>query len=139
MEKMRGTYDAKQVEAKRKLRDGAKKEKENDVKQDEASNKKAKADPAAAAAVVVPVIPQAPQEPPNRILFVQNLPEESTELMVTVLFQQFPNFESVRLVEGQGIAFVTFGDIASAEVAMKSLQHFKIKENHLMMISFAKQ
>lgn len=44
---------------------------------------------------------QAPDETPNPILFVQNLPPESTELMVQMLFQQFPGYKSVRLVEGQ--------------------------------------
>ena len=33
---------------------------------------------------------------PNKILFVQNLPEASTEAMLTLLFQQFPGFKEVR-------------------------------------------
>ncbi len=81
---------------------------------------------------------QAPDESPNPILFVQNLPAESTELMVQMLFQQFPGYKSVRLIEGQGIAFVEFGDATSSTVAKNALQNFKIKDNHLMMISFLK-
>jgi U2 small nuclear ribonucleoprotein B'' len=81
----------------------------------------------------------APDEAPHHILFVQNLPAESTELMVQMLFQQFPGFKNVKLVEGQGIAFVEFAAIPNAEVAKNALQHFRVKDNHLMMISFAKQ
>lgn len=45
--------------------------------------------------------------PPNKILFVQNLPENSTEAMLAMLFQQFPGFREVRMVEARpGIAFV---------------------------------
>jgi U2 small nuclear ribonucleoprotein B'' len=44
---------------------------------------------------------------PNKILFVQNLPENSNEAMLGMLFQQFPGFREVRMVEARpGIAFV---------------------------------
>ena len=36
------------------------------------------------------------QAPPNKILFVQNLPEASTEAMLAMLFQQYPGFKEVR-------------------------------------------
>lgn len=46
---------------------------------------------------------------PNKILFVQNLPEASTAQMLSMLFQQFPGYKEVRLVEGRpGIAFVEY-------------------------------
>ena len=51
----------------------------------------------------------ADQLPPNKILFVQNLPEASTSQMLSMLFQQFPGYKEVRLVEGRpGIAFVEY-------------------------------
>lgn len=81
---------------------------------------------------------QAPDETPNPILFVQNLPPESTELMVQMLFQQFPGYKSVRLVEGQGMAFVEFADSTTSTVAKNALQNFRIKDQFLMMISFLK-
>ena len=34
--------------------------------------------------------------PPNKILFVQNLPEATTDAMLGMLFQQFPGFKEVR-------------------------------------------
>jgi U2 small nuclear ribonucleoprotein B'' len=38
----------------------------------------------------------ADQAPPNKILFVQNLPEATTGQMLSMLFQQFPGFKEVR-------------------------------------------
>jgi len=78
--------------------------------------------------------------PPNKILFVENLPEQVNEMMLSMLFQQFPNFKEVRLVPGKkGIAFVEFEDEVQAGVAMEGLQRFKITPENLMVISFAKK
>ncbi|KAG8463856.1 hypothetical protein KFE25_000024 [Diacronema lutheri] len=97
---------------------------------------RAEADGAAAAAAAAAA---ATAEPPNKILFVQNLPDVVNEQMLRLLFQQFESFCEVRLVPGQaGIAFVEFGDDAKAGVAMKALQAFKVTPTHTMKISFAK-
>jgi len=83
---------------------------------------------------------QPKQQPPNKILFVENLPEQTTDLMLSMLFQQFPGFKEVRMVTGkQGIAFVEFENEIEAGVAMNGLQHFKITSTHLMVISYAKK
>jgi RNA recognition motif-containing protein len=83
-------------------------------------------------------LPQPKPQPPNKILFVQNLPEQTTELMLNMLFQQFPGFKESKLVPGKkGIAFVEFGNELEAAVAMNGLQHFKITPTNLMVISFA--
>jgi RNA recognition motif-containing protein len=39
--------------------------------------------------------------PPNSILFIQNLPENTTEHIIIQMFQQFPGFKEVRLVPGK--------------------------------------
>jgi len=83
---------------------------------------------------------QPKQQPPNKILFVENLPEGCTDLMLQMLFQQFPGFKEVRMVQGkQGIAFVEFENEVEGSIAMNGLQHFKIIPTHLMVISFAKK
>lgn len=47
--------------------------------------------------------------PPNKILFVQNLPEEYDIDALTVVFGRFEGFREVRLVPGRkGIAFVEY-------------------------------
>ncbi|CAN7979255.1 unnamed protein product [Ixodes persulcatus] len=48
-----------------------------------------------------------PEQPPNQILFLTNLPEETNEMMLSMLFNQFPGFKEVWLVPGRhDIAFV---------------------------------
>ena len=39
--------------------------------------------------------------PPNQILFLTSLPEETNEMMLSMLFNQFPGFKEVRLVPGR--------------------------------------
>jgi RNA recognition motif-containing protein len=78
--------------------------------------------------------------PPNKVLFVENLPEQANDLMLQMLFQQFQGFKEVRMVPGkQGIAFVEFESEADSGVAMNGLQHFKVTPTHLMVISYAKK
>eukprot|EP01100_Stratorugosa_tubuloviscum_P005092 TRINITY_DN230_c0_g2_i1.p1 TRINITY_DN230_c0_g2~~TRINITY_DN230_c0_g2_i1.p1 ORF type:complete len:254 (+),score=114.73 TRINITY_DN230_c0_g2_i1:94-762(+) len=77
---------------------------------------------------------------PNHILFVENLPDQCNELMLSMLFQQFPGFKEVRLVPAKkGIAFIEFENEFQAGVAMSGLQAFKITPEHHMMISYAKK
>lgn len=79
-------------------------------------------------------------EPPNKILFVQNLPEATNSQMLSMLFQQFPGFKEVRMVDARpGIAFVEMENDMQASVAMQGLQNFKITPSHAMNITFAKQ
>jgi len=107
----------------------------------------------------VPIIPQpkdttssngpAPQsappannapELPNQILFLSNLPDETTEIMLSMLFQQFPGYKEVRLVPGRhDIAFVEFENPEQARSAKETLDGFKITPTHAMTITFARK
>lgn len=81
-----------------------------------------------------------PEQPPHYILFLTNLPEETNETMLSMLFSQFPGFKEVRLVPGRhDIAFVEFEDEVQAGAAKDSLQGFKITPTNPMKISFAKK
>merc|ERR1739844_895459 len=78
--------------------------------------------------------------PPNQILFLTNLPEETNEMMLSMLFNQFPGFKEVRLVPGRhDIAFVEFENELQSTAARDALQGFKITPNASMKISFAKK
>ena len=78
--------------------------------------------------------------PPNQILFLTNLPEETTEMMLSMLFNQFPGFKEVRLVPGRhDIAFVEFENEHQSATARDALQGFKITPSASMKISFAKK
>lgn len=77
---------------------------------------------------------------PNKILFVQNLPQTTNEMMLNMLFQQYPGFREVRMVESRpGIAFVEFENEQQSTTAMENLQGFQISPQFAMNISFAKQ
>merc|ERR1719431_806956 len=59
-----------------------------------------------------------PEQPPHHILFLTNLPEETNEMMLSMLFNQFPGFKEVRLVPGRSdIAFVEFENEVQAGAA----------------------
>lgn len=78
--------------------------------------------------------------PPNNILFIQNLPHETTDVMLEVLFKQYPGFREVRMIDAKpGIAFVEFEDDNQSLVAMEALQGFKITPQNPMGISYAKK
>merc|ERR1712106_314533 len=78
--------------------------------------------------------------PPNQILFLTNLPTETNEMMLSMLFNQFPGFKEVRLVPGRhDIAFVEFENEMQSAAAKDALQGFKITPTHAMKIAFAKK
>ena len=78
--------------------------------------------------------------PPNQILFLTNLPTETNEMMLSMLFNQFPGFKEVRLVPGRhDIAFVEFETESQSAAARDALQGFKITPTTAMKISFAKK
>lgn len=77
---------------------------------------------------------------PNNILFIQNLPHETTSVNLERLFQTYPGFREVRVIEVKpGIAFVEFEDDDQSSVAMQGLQGFKISPYNPMAISYAKK
>ncbi|XP_028676530.1 U2 small nuclear ribonucleoprotein B'' [Erpetoichthys calabaricus] len=81
-----------------------------------------------------------PDNPPNNILFLNNLPEETNEMMLSMLFNQFPGFKEVRLVPGRhDIAFVEFKNEEMAGTAKDALQGFKITSSNAMKITYAKK
>ncbi|GMI96919.1 U2 small nuclear ribonucleoprotein B [Hibiscus trionum] len=80
------------------------------------------------------------QAAPNNILFIQNLPHETTSMMLQLLFEQYPGFREVRMIEAKpGIAFVEYEDEDQSSTAMQNLQGFKIAPQYPMAITFAKK
>ena len=77
---------------------------------------------------------------PNSILFLTNLPEETNEAMLTLLFNQFPGFKEVRLIPGRSdIAFVEFETEYHSATAKESLNGFSLSPTNKMRITFAKK
>merc|ERR1711990_173764 len=61
---------------------------------------------------------------PNRTLFVENLPNEATDTMLSMLFRQYPGFQEVRLIPGRAVALVDYENEHQAGMAMQGLQGF---------------
>ncbi|KAK9831708.1 hypothetical protein WJX74_006742 [Apatococcus lobatus] len=79
-------------------------------------------------------------QPPNKILFLQNLPEQTNESMLEMLFNQYAGFKEVRMVTAKpGIAFVEYDSDMQASVAMSGLQDFQVTANNKMRVTYAKQ
>ncbi|KAJ2914940.1 hypothetical protein MD484_g5496, partial [Candolleomyces efflorescens] len=85
---------------------------------------------------------QMPDEylPPNKILFLQNLPESVTKDQLISLFSQYPNLHEVRLIpQKKDIAFVEFLDEGSAGVAKDALHNYKLDGENKIKITFARK
>lgn len=75
--------------------------------------------------------------PPNKILFIQNLPDSAGKPELEVLFKVYPNLHDIRTIPGRkGIAFVEFADESSSTVAREALHNYKIDEDHKMKVRF---
>ncbi|ORY43766.1 U1 small nuclear ribonucleo protein A [Rhizoclosmatium globosum] len=78
--------------------------------------------------------------PPNSILFIENLPTETTDEKLADLFQQIPGFKEVRLVPGKSdIAFVEYETEAQATIAKQQLNMFQILPGREMRVSYARK
>merc|ERR1711976_611496 len=78
------------------------------------------------------------ENPPNKMLFVENLPSTSTQEMLAMLFQQFTGFVEVRMVQAKrGIAFVDFETDAHASFAKSGLDNFRITPDNPIKVTYA--
>jgi len=76
---------------------------------------------------------------PNRTLFVENLPNEATDTMLSMLFRQYPGFQEVRLIAGRNVAFVDYQNEYQAGMAMQGLQGFAMTPEVKLHLSYARK
>ncbi|KAG1730699.1 uncharacterized protein EDB91DRAFT_1156646 [Suillus paluster] len=122
-------HTAKRAEHKRRTRYS------NPLKQKfKAKRMAAEMDGAAAAPAARRPNVQMPDEylPPNKILFLQNLPESVTKDQLMALFSQYPNLHET-------IAFVEYMDEGSAGVAKDALHNYKLDGENKIKITFARK
>ena len=68
--------------------------------------------------------------PPNKILFIRNLPNEYGIEGLTMIFERFEGFKEVRLVPGRtGIAFIEYETEAGAISAKESTAGMTLGED----------
>jgi len=76
---------------------------------------------------------------PNKTLFVENLPPEATDTMLSMLFRQYPGFQEVRLIPGRNVAFVDYQNEYQAGMAMQGLQGFAMTPEVKLNLSYARK
>ncbi|KAK9455680.1 hypothetical protein V1511DRAFT_498424 [Dipodascopsis uninucleata] len=77
--------------------------------------------------------------PPNKILFLQNLPDDITADMLTEVFERFNGFFEVRLVPGRkGIAFIEYETDENAVEAKEGTKDI-VFDNKTPKITYARK
>lgn len=78
-------------------------------------------------------------EVPHNILFAQALPDDCTDNMLSMIFQQqCRGFKEVRMVPGKkGMAFVEFEDEVQAGLALTQLNGFVLSATEKLNLTFA--
>uniref|UniRef100_A0A915A5Q1 RRM domain-containing protein n=1 Tax=Parascaris univalens TaxID=6257 RepID=A0A915A5Q1_PARUN len=76
--------------------------------------------------------------PPNKILFCTNLPNETTKQMLSILFSPYPGLKDIRRVPDRpDIAFIEFESEGRAIVARTALSDFKITPSQAIHVDYA--
>jgi RNA recognition motif-containing protein len=76
---------------------------------------------------------------PHNILFAEGLPDDCTDKMLIMLFQQYGGYKEVRLIQHKKVAFIDYADALQAGVALQNLNGFKLTPEHPMSVSYAKK
>ena len=80
-----------------------------------------------------------PEAPPNKTIFLEHLPPDSSDEMIEVLFNQFEGFIEVRMLPTRkDLAFVEFKTAQNAAEAKTALNGFKVTPTNSLKITFAK-
>lgn len=78
--------------------------------------------------------------PPNKILFIQNLPEDYDIDMLTAIFGRYEGFREVRMVPGRkGIAFVEYEAEVGAISAKENTAGMALGEGQVIKVTYQRQ
>lgn len=76
----------------------------------------------------------------SKTLLVENLPNETTQESLSLLFHQYPGYLETRMAPGKtSVAFVEFSSESQASTAKSVMNHFKLDPTHELKISFARK
>ena len=77
---------------------------------------------------------------PNSILFIDELPADITEGVMSLIFQPCSGLKEIRLIPGQvKKAFVDFHSIEEATAALSILNGYRLSSSHTLHIEYARQ
>jgi RNA recognition motif-containing protein len=130
-----GDYVPKAQRQKRKIKNVSEKEavdatSENEKKQDDDAPDAAMSSPA-----FDPSVNTVAPTGPSRLLLAHNLPTECNEMMLGMLFQQYPGYKEVRIPR-PGLGFIEFENDALAAVAMDALNGFKLSPQDALNLTY---
>jgi RNA recognition motif-containing protein len=89
--------------------------------------------------VAAPKTSSQSYNPPNRILFIENLSETCSADSLAPIFSQFEGFIEVRLIPSRGVGFAEFQDEYKSQAALAKLQGKELEKGRFLMISNAKK
>jgi U2 small nuclear ribonucleoprotein B'' len=81
-----------------------------------------------------PAQPHIPAQhlPPNKVLFIQNLPDSTTKEQLVAIYGQWEGFREVRMVPGRaGIAFVEYDTEGQAGLAKTRTKDLVLEDRHV--------
>jgi len=85
-----------------------------------------------------PMVQNIAMQPPNKILFVQQIPESFTKDIIESFFSPFDGFVEVRISDLKGIAFVEYENEFYSANALSLLNGIDIGEGKSLFIQFSK-
>ena len=75
--------------------------------------------------------------PPNKTLFLQNLPKDTTQSEIESLFRIYNGFKKINLIQNKpGIGFAEFQDSYFAGQALTGLNGYNLR-NHNISVTYA--
>ncbi len=77
--------------------------------------------------------------PPNKVLFIENLSDKMDIESLQKLFSQFKGFIEVRIIAGRGVAFAEFIDEYTSQVPLNKLHGYEVERGRFIVISNAKK
>ncbi|KIY51623.1 RNA-binding domain-containing protein [Fistulina hepatica ATCC 64428] len=136
--------DAAHVEARAAKREKAAEHDDEEMEIDDDEDASASRAPQQHPTITSVAVPQSVQQPSSRLLCT-NLPQEVTDDVLAVLFQQYRGFQTTQVVQsptpnadGAGVkmAQVIFESAQLATVAKEALDGFTLKKGWLMSVAY---
>jgi hypothetical protein len=84
-------------------------------------------------------VPSQTHNPPNKVLFVENISESTTSEQLSLLFSRFKGFLEARIIPGRGVAFVEFIDEFVSQVPLTRMHGHEMEPGRLLIVSNAKK
>lgn len=85
------------------------------------------------------IAPRKTLNPPNRVLFIENIPPFVSEDDLKSLFCGLEGFIEMRSIPTRGVAFVEFENETTSHVALVKVSSIELKPNVFLDISFGKR